>query len=78
MKITGKNRTNIQKRRTKLKKYYERPNELFARFVQGLYLHESQIKEIAPAAYERFNELLNANYYGGLRKLIAILRENEL
>ncbi len=69
---------NIQKRKNKLKKYYEKPSELFARLVQGMYKHEDCIKDMAPIAYKRFNELLISGYYAGLDKAIAFLRENRL
>lgn len=69
---------NIQKRKNKLKKYYERPSELFARFVQGLFVDENTVKEIAPNAYGRFYKLLNNGYYNGLDKIIAILNENKV
>ena len=69
---------NIQKRKNKLKKYYERPSELFARFVQGLFIDENTVKELAPKTYEKFTELLNSNYYKGLNKIIALLNENSV
>ena len=69
---------NIQKRKNKLKKYYERPSELFARFIQGFFVDENRVKELAPKTYERFYELLNKNHYNGLDKVIALLKENSL
>ena len=69
---------NIQKRKNKLKKYYERPSELFARFIQGLFIDENTIKELAPKTYERFYELLSKNHYKGLDKVIALVNENIL
>lgn len=69
---------NIQKRKNKLKKYYEKPSELFARFVQGIFVNENTVKELAPNTYERFNNLLNAGYYNGLDKIIAIIKEDSL
>lgn len=69
---------NIQKRKNKLKKYYEKPSELFARFIQGLFVDENTIKEIAPNTYARFNTLLKTGYYNGLDKIIAIINENSI
>ena len=69
---------NIQTRKCKLKKYYEKPSELFARFVQGLYIYENDIKILAPTAYSRFIELTKNNYYGALKKVIAIINENRI
>lgn len=75
--LTRKSR-NIQKRKNKLKKYYERPAELFARFVQALYRHEEHVKEVAPCTYEIFTNLLERGYYCGLSNIIAFLEENRL
>lgn len=69
---------NLQKRKNKLKKYYERPAELFARFVQGFFKHSDEIPRIAPVTYSRFCELLENGYYGRLSKVIAFLSENSL
>lgn len=69
---------NIQKRKNKLKKYYERPSELFARFIQCLYKDERTLKELAPKSYKRFVELLDKNYYADLSNIIAILHSNGL
>lgn len=69
---------NIQKRKNKLKKYYEKPSELFARFIQGLFTHGEAIKTIAPITYARFIELVQSNYYGRLSKIIAMIEENKL
>lgn len=69
---------NIQKRKNKLKKYYEKPSELFARFTQGLFMHEQEIKSNASYTYNCFSKLLNAGHFGGLDKVIAILNEHSL
>ncbi len=69
---------SLQKRKNKLKKYYERPAELFARFVQGLYLKEDKIRAAAPLSYAVFYNLLEEGYYGSLNKVIAFLREDSL
>ena len=43
----------------KLNKYFSKPTELFARFVEGLYIDEQKTRELAPNATVRFFELLN-------------------
>lgn len=69
---------NIQKRKTKLKKYYEKPSELFARFVQGLVRHEVALKTTAPTTYSRFFELLSNRHFQGLDKVIDFFHEYSL
>lgn len=69
---------NIQKRKNKLKKYYERPSELFARFIQAFYKFENDIKELAPTTYTIFQKKLCEEDFKGLSKIIAILHENSL
>jgi len=69
---------NIQKRKNKLKKYYEKPSELFARFVQGLCRREEELKDAAPCTYQRFYELVGSGHFEGLDKIIAFLHEISL
>lgn len=75
--LTRKSR-NIQKRKNKLKKYYEKPSELFARFIQALYVDANYVEELAPNTCNIFYNLLNNGYYNGLSKIIDILNENSL
>lgn len=63
----------VSARINKLNKYYERPTELFARFVEGLYLDKERVEIIAPQAFERFNNLLNQGYYLELQEVLKIL-----
>lgn len=58
--------------KNKAEKYYKKPTELFARFVEGIFIDKDKIYELAPAAYTRFAELLNQNYYGNLKKLFEL------
>ncbi|MBR1425600.1 hypothetical protein IJ579_08565 [bacterium] len=63
----------VSSRISRLKKYYSRPTELFARFVEGLYIKHDQVKELAPNCYKRFFELLDAGYYRemfGIKELL--------
>lgn len=55
----------------KFTKYYHRPTELFARFVEGLYLDCEKISCIAPYSCDKFFELLNNGYYGSLKELFT-------
>lgn len=71
-------RSNIRKqsrisaRINRLNKYYKRPTELFARFIEGLYLDREWVEAIAPCACEKFYELLSIGYYGNLKDVVFI------
>lgn len=64
--------TRISRRINKLNKYYEKPTELFARFVQTYFSNKSEVEKIAPHTVSRFNELLNEGYYRELKDLFEI------
>lgn len=66
--LTRKQR-RISNRISKLHKYYNRPTELFARLVEGLFIDENVIRELAPNATKRFFELLEQGYYGELKNI---------
>lgn len=63
-------RNRINNRICKMKKYYNRPNELFARFIESLTIDYEYTKNLAPTAFERFEELANKKYFANLKKLI--------
>lgn len=63
----------ISSRISKIQKYYSRPTELFARFVEGLYIDKAQVYELAPRVYNRFFELLNVEYYQELKNVFQML-----
>lgn len=65
-----KRQARVSARINRLKKYYSKPTELFARFVEGLYLAPEQVKNTAPYAYERFMTLLKDGYYPFLKVVI--------
>ena len=63
LKSCQRKQARISSKISKMNKYYSKPTELFARFVEGLYIDEEKIKTLAPNCYKRFYELLNAGYY---------------
>ena len=65
----------ITRRIGKLNKYYEKPTELFARYVQGYFSTPETISTIAPNTTKRFNELLSAGYYKELKDLFEIFKK---
>ena len=62
----------LARRLNKMNKYYEKPTELFARFVQGYFSTPETISTIAPTSVKRFNELLENGYYKELKDLFEI------
>lgn len=74
LKSKLRKRAKISRRITKLNKYYNEPCELFARFIEGIYLDIDKVKELAPNAYEKFLEKYNSHHYKCLPELFSILR----
>ena len=72
LKSYQKKQTRISARINKYKKYYEKPAELFARLVEGLYLDREWVEAIAPNAVERFYKLAEAGYYMELKNLLLL------
>ena len=69
LKSYQKKQARISAKINKSKKYYARPTELFARFVEGLYLDKEYAKKLAPTSAQIFNELLDKGYYKDLATL---------
>lgn len=74
LKAAIRERARIHWHINKYKKYYATPTELFARFVEGLYIDSKKICKIANKAYNRFFELLENNYYFELKNVFQLLR----
>ena len=64
-----KRQARISAKINKYRKYYLKPSELFARFVQGLYTNRQEVTAIAPNTSEMFFKLLNNDYYGRLKDI---------
>lgn len=73
LKSKQRKRARITNKISKLNKYYSNPSELFARFIEGLYLDCDMVKALAPTAYERFLTLYENNYYPHLKKVFEIV-----
>ena len=58
-----KKQARVSSKINKINKYYSKPTELFARFIEGLYINKEKVQILAPNCYKRFFELLNAGYY---------------
>lgn len=66
-----KKQSRISAKINKLNKYYMKPTELFARFVEGLYIDKQTVKNLAPNTYARFFELVESNYYPHLKNVLT-------
>lgn len=73
LKSQQRKRAKISRRITRMGKYYSEPCELFARFIEGLYISADKVKELAPYAYNCFMENYRKNYYPEMRELFSIL-----
>ena len=70
LKSYQRKQSRVSARINKSKKYYSKPAELFARFVEGVYLDKEYVQSIAPTTYEQFKKLLNENYYKELKNAL--------
>lgn len=66
----------ITRRINKLNKYYTKPTELFARFVQAYFTDPETVNNIAPTATKRFLKLLNDGYYKELKDFFEIFHKD--
>jgi hypothetical protein len=73
LKSAQRKQARISRRINNYKKYYTKPTELFARFIEGLYLDCYKTSSMAPVAYERFCGLLNHGYYFELKNVLEML-----
>jgi len=64
----------ISRRLNKINKYFNKPAELFARFVQGYFFYPDAVKRAAPAASMRFEALLEKGYYKELKDFFEIFQ----
>lgn len=62
----------LYRMKNKAQKYYRKPTELFARFIEGLFIDKALTEKTAPVTYSRFIELLNQGYYGNLKELFHL------
>lgn len=70
LKSYQKKQSRISARINRYKKYYEKPTELFARLVEGIYLDREWVEAIAPNVTKQFFDLLNDGFYGELKNLL--------
>lgn len=70
LKSFQKKQSKISAKINRNQKYYEKPTELFARFVEGLYKDSQWVEAIAPNVTMQFYDLLRDGYYMELGNII--------
>ena len=70
LKSFQRKQSRISARINRYKKYYEKPTELFARLVEGIYIDREWVEAIAPNVTRQFFDLLNDGYYMELGNVI--------
>lgn len=78
LKSFMRKQAKISTRINKMNKYYQKPTELFSRFIEGLYLDESYVRICAPNATNRFFELLDSEYYFELKHVFEMLKNKDV
>lgn len=78
LKSLQRKQSRISARINKYKKYYEKPTELFARLVEGLYLDREWVEAIAPNVTRQFYDLLNDGYYIQLLNVLQAIGKNDI
>ncbi len=73
LKSLQRKQKRVSSRIFKIQKYYKRPTELFARFVEALYVDNIKTKQLAPNAYNRFYFLLDEGYYQELKNVFKMI-----
>lgn len=73
LKSCQRRQASVARKINKLRKYYKEPTELFARFIEGLYLDINKVKELAPYTYNLFKQQYYDNSYPHLNKIFEIV-----
>ena len=69
LKSYQKKQARVSSKINKNKKYYSKPTELFARFVESLFLDKEYTEKLAPTTTKIFYELLDKGHYKELSTL---------
>ena len=73
LKSCQKRQARVSAKINRLKKYYAKPTELFARFIEGLYIDKERVKLLAPITCNRFYELVQKGYYPQLKDVLDLV-----
>ena len=72
LKSEQRKQSKITRRMKKMGKYFLKPTELFARYVQNYFCTPDEVIKMAPNTTKRFEELLKSGYYFELRDLFEL------
>lgn len=72
LKSEQRKQSKITRRMKKMGKYFLKPTELFARYVQNYFCTPDEVRKMAPNTTKRFEELLKSGYYFELRDLFEL------
>ena len=64
----------VQSKISRMKRYYKKPTELFARFIEGLLKDETRVASLAPTALAQYNALSKIGYYNDLPYVLEIAK----
>lgn len=73
LKSSQKRQARISAKINRLNKYYLKPTELFARFIEGIYIDEAKTRFLAPNVTKRFFELLENGYYLEMKDIFQLI-----
>lgn len=74
LKSKLRKRMKITRKINKFNKYYSSNCELFARFIEGMYLELDRVKALSPHSFKLFESLYNKNHYKGLNEVFSVVR----
>lgn len=72
LKSEQRKQAKITRRMNKMGKYFLKPTELFARYVQNYFCTPDEVRRKTPNTTKRFEELLKSGYYFELRDLFEL------
>ncbi len=72
LKSEQRKQAKITRRLNKMGKYFLKPTELFARYVQNYFSTPDEVRKMTPNTTKRFEELLKNGYYFELRDLFEL------
>ena len=78
LRALKRKQARLSRRINRLDKYFSRPAELFARFVQACFFYPDDAKLKAPNAYSQFEMLLNNGYFNELKDFFEIFSSKKV
>ena len=76
LKSAQKKQARISAKINRYQKYYDKPSELFARLVQGLYMDAEWVCALAPYTMQIFYKLLEEGHYFELKNVFIMTKRS--